>query len=211
MALRGAKVAPAQLHSAGSVRGDEGSLPQRPLPKKTAFAQHPHLSHDRQSSVMTDFRFGAHKRLPFPHVTGYWVNRLGAAFRTEVDRELRQFELTRRQVAMLHFIARADRPSASDLTRQMGVDSTAVTRMIDRLTDKGLVVRTADPSDRRRHLVELTSAALDLMPRLSRTARKVEGLFEEGIPPERLAAFHDVLMHMLENVDADHFAVNIDD
>jgi len=160
---------------------------------------------------MTDFRLGDHERLPFPHVTGYWVNRLAAAFRTEVDRELRQHELTRRQVGMLHFIARGERPTASDLTREMGVDSTAVTRMVDRLADKGLVARQRDPEDGRRHRLALTPEALQLMPRLSRTARKVEGLFEAGVPEERLAVFHDVLMDMLANVDADHFAVISDE
>jgi DNA-binding MarR family transcriptional regulator len=160
---------------------------------------------------MTAFRFGAHEGLPFPHVTGYWVNRLGAAFRTEVDRELRGFDLTRRQVGMLHFIARSDRPTASELTRQMGVDSTAVTRMVDRLSDKGLVTRAPDPEDRRRHLLALTPEARALLPRLSKRARKVEGLLENGISGERLAVFHEVLMNMLENVDADHFAVDIDE
>lgn len=160
---------------------------------------------------MPAFPFGAHERLPFPHVTGYWVNRLGAAFRTEVDRELRGFELTRRQVGMLHFIARADRPTASELTRQMGVDSTAVTRMVDRLSDKGLATREPDPEDGRRHLLELTPAARALLPRLSKTASKVEELFENGISGERLEVFHEVLMKMLENVDADHFAVDIDE
>jgi DNA-binding MarR family transcriptional regulator len=158
-------------------------------------------------SVMTDFRFGRHERLPFPHVTGYWVNRLAAAFRTEVDRELRDHDLTRRQVAMLHFIARADRPTASDLTREMGVDSTAVTRMIDRLEDKGVVTRTQDPGDGRRNIVELTPAALRLMPKLGRTAQKVEALFEEGLGAGELATFHDVLMRMLENVNEAHFAM----
>jgi len=160
---------------------------------------------------MTDFRLGRHDHLPFPHVTGYWVNRLAAAFRTEVDRELREHDLTRRQVGMLQFIARGEHPTASDLTRQMGVDSTAVTRMVDRLSDKGLVSRRPDPTDGRRHRLELTPAAEELMPRLSRTARKVEGLFEEGVPEERLAVFHEVLMDMLANVEADHFAVIADE
>jgi DNA-binding MarR family transcriptional regulator len=158
-------------------------------------------------SVMTDFPFGRHERLPFPHVTGYWVNRLAAAFRTVVDRELREHDLTRRQVGMLHFIARADRPTASDLTREMSVDSTAITRMIDRLEDKGLVRRTPDPDDGRRNVIELTAAARRLMPKLGRIAQKVEGLFEEGVDEDDLATFHGVLMRMLENVGEAHFAM----
>lgn len=145
--------------------------------------------------------------LPFPHLTGYWVNRLGAAFRTEVDRELRAFDLTRRQAGMLFHIQRAGSPTASDLTRELGVDSTAVTRMLDRLADKGLVRRTPDPDDGRRQRVEMTEAARDLLPRLHDVARRVEGLFEADLEPGDLAAFHRVLMAMLGNVGQDHFAM----
>ncbi|QDV05795.1 Transcriptional regulator SlyA [Planctomycetes bacterium Poly30] len=142
--------------------------------------------------------------LPFPHVTGYWVNRLGAAFRTVVDREVKDFDLTRRQVAMMIHVERAesqrgDSPTASHLTRSLGVDSTAVTRMLDRLEEKGLLARSPDPSDGRRHLIGLTSEARTLLPKLKKTARKVEACFEAGIPVEDLRTFQRVMMQMLEN------------
>ena len=155
--------------------------------------------------------FKRHEALPFPKVTGYWVNRLANAFRTAVDRELRGFDLTRRQVGMLHFIAREDCTTASDLTRTIGVDSTAVTRMIDRLESKGLVIRKPDPEDGRRHMIEVTAAARQVMPKLAETAMKVEAPFEEGIPDEDLDAFHRVLMRMLENVDEAHYAMICDE
>ena len=75
--------------------------------------------------------------LPFPHLTGYWVNRLGSAIRTTVDRELKAYDMTRRQVGMLMHVDRAGSPTASDLTQLLSVDSTAVTRMIDRLEELG--------------------------------------------------------------------------
>ncbi len=145
--------------------------------------------------------------LPFPHVTGYWVNRLAAAFRTVVDRELKAFDLTRRQVGMLIHVERAavqgDAPTASDLTRELGVDSTAVTRMIDRLEEKGLLERRADPSDGRRHLIHLTRSAKTLMPKLKGVAQTVEAKFEAGIPAGELETFQRVLMDMLGNAGDD--------
>lgn len=145
--------------------------------------------------------------LPFPHVTGYWVNRLGAAFRTVVDRELKAFDLTRRQVGMLIHVERAavegGAPTASDLTRELGVDSTAVTRMLDRLEEKGLAERRQDPSDGRRHLIHLTRSAKSLMPKLKDVARRVEGQFEAGIPPADLETFQRVLLDMLGNAGDD--------
>ncbi len=145
--------------------------------------------------------------LPFPHLTGYWVNRLAGAFRTVVDREIRELDLTRRQGGMLFHIERAGTPTATDLTRALGVDSTAVTRMLDRLADKGLVLRRPDPEDGRRQLVELTEQARELLPLLHATASRVEALFESEIEPGDLAAFHRVLMGMLANVGQDYFAM----
>ena len=146
--------------------------------------------------------------LPFPHITGYWVNRLGAAVRTVVDRELKAFDLTRRQVGMLIHVERADlegegRPTASHLTRVLGVDSTAVTRMIDRLEEKGLLERSPDPSDGRRHRIHLTRSAKTLLPKLKGVARGVEKQFEAGVPKADLATFQRVLIHMLGNAGDD--------
>ena len=154
---------------------------------------------------MTDIPPGHPETLPFPHLTGYWVNRLGAVFRTAVDRELREYDLTRRQAGTLMHIARGLASSASELTRAMAVDSTAVTRMIDRLEEKGLVERQQDPSDGRRQTLHLTGAAQKLLPKLRGVARSVESRFEAGIPKAQLAVFHGVLMTMLENVGEDHF------
>ena len=50
--------------------------------------------------------------------------------------------------------------AAGDLARRTGLTSGAVTRLIDRLAERGIVRRRADPSDRRRVLVEITPAAL---------------------------------------------------
>lgn len=156
-------------------------------------------------AVMTDKRPGHPETLPFPHLTGYWVNRLGGAFRTFVDRELREFDLTRRQVGMLMHISEGLASSAADLTKSLGVDSTAITRMLDRLEDKELVMRAPDPNDGRRQLVTLTGKARSLMPELRQVAKRVETRFESQIGAGDLATFHRVLMAMLETVGESHF------
>ncbi|MFC0528105.1 MarR family winged helix-turn-helix transcriptional regulator [Phytohabitans kaempferiae] len=49
--------------------------------------------------------------------------------------------------------------SAGDLAARLGLTTGAITRMIDRLVDRGFAQRVADPADRRRVLVELTPEA----------------------------------------------------
>jgi DNA-binding MarR family transcriptional regulator len=50
--------------------------------------------------------------------------------------------------------------SAGDIAHRTGLTSGAVTRLIDRLVERGSIRRRADPEDRRRVLVEITPAAL---------------------------------------------------
>jgi DNA-binding MarR family transcriptional regulator len=50
--------------------------------------------------------------------------------------------------------------SAGDLAKRTGLTSGAVTRLIDRLVERGSVRRRDDPADRRRVLVEITPGAL---------------------------------------------------
>lgn len=156
------------------------------------------------------FPGGRHaESLPFPHLTGYWVNRVGAAFRTALDRELRDFDLTRRQVGTLMHVYYGGARTAAELTRSLQVDSTAVTRMIDRLEEKGLLERSPDPEDGRRHLLSIPPEAERLLPRLVEVGRTVEGRFEADIPAEDLVTFHRVLIQMLENVGEPLTAIHI--
>jgi DNA-binding MarR family transcriptional regulator len=48
----------------------------------------------------------------------------------------------------------------SELAEQLGLDSTTVTRHLDELESRGLVVRRPDPTDRRAVLVHLTPKAV---------------------------------------------------
>ena len=50
--------------------------------------------------------------------------------------------------------------SAGDLAKRTGLTSGAVTRLIDRLVERGSVRRLADADDRRRVLIEATPSAL---------------------------------------------------
>lgn len=150
---------------------------------------------------------GHPETLPFPHLTGYWVNRLASAFRTVVDRELRVHDLTRRQVGVMMMIRRGLGASAADLTRATHVDSTAITRMIDRLEEKGLIERSPDPDDGRRQLLHLTDAAHSLMPEIEAISKRVEERFEAGLRKSDLHTFHRVMMTMLDNVGEGHFSM----
>ncbi|MCL8208095.1 MAG: MarR family transcriptional regulator [Actinomycetia bacterium] len=67
----------------------------------------------------------------------------------------RSHQLTLVQVQCLRRL-RAGPLMAGDLARATGVSAASMTRLLERLEDRGLVVRAPDPADRRRVLVSLT-------------------------------------------------------
>jgi DNA-binding MarR family transcriptional regulator len=58
----------------------------------------------------------------------------------------------------LEILERTGRSSAGELARALGLTTSAVTAVLDRLVDAGFVVRQRDSQDRRRVYVELTEA-----------------------------------------------------
>jgi MarR family transcriptional regulator for hemolysin len=70
--------------------------------------------------------------------------------------------------ALLAVDAGMDR--ATQVAAHMGVDAAAVTRLLDRLSDAGLIGRCAAPGDRRGRSLSLSAKARALLPALARTA-----------------------------------------
>jgi DNA-binding MarR family transcriptional regulator len=158
-----------------------------------------------------DFPDDTGHQLPFPHRTGYWVNRLAGEIRTRVDRRLKEHELTRSQLSIVMPLHVGRASTAAELTRELRVDSTAVTRLVDRLEAKGWLQRVADPEDRRVQRLELTAQARARIPEMQAVGDELEAGFLAGVDSADLAVFHRVLMQMLANVGEDVFAMIAED
>lgn len=77
------------------------------------------------------------------------------------DRRMTPHDLTALQWKPLHAIATGRASTAIECARIMNVDAGSVTRMVDRLENKGLVERVRDPADRRLIRLGLTAAGRD--------------------------------------------------
>jgi DNA-binding MarR family transcriptional regulator len=69
------------------------------------------------------------------------------------------FGVNRRDMRCLEALDRAGRLTATEIARETGLTSGAVTAMLDRLERAGYVRRLRDEADRRRVLVEMTDQA----------------------------------------------------
>lgn len=71
--------------------------------------------------------------------------------------------------------------SVTDLARAAEVNPGAMTRLLDRLEARGLIVRQADPSDRRALHIHLTEAGTAIWRDVERCGQRVTALALQGM------------------------------
>ena len=104
------------------------------------------------------------------------------------------------QAAALFVLKDGGAATMTGLSRAIHADNAAVTRMVDRLEQSGLVTRTVDPGDRRAFLVALTGSGRRAAGRAARVIRGFNQEIRNGLAPERW----DVLVEVLGGLIADH-------
>ena len=87
--------------------------------------------------------------------------------RTYADYKAAQFGITRAQWAVLVRVDRFEGLNQSELAEGLDLQPITLTRLLDKLSDSGLIERRPDPADRRAKRLFLTAAARPLLERLS--------------------------------------------
>jgi len=128
------------------------------------------------------------------------VARVRAEFVDSLDRELAPFDITAAQFFILMLVAGGEAHSASQLCKGISYDPGAMTRMLDRLEQKGLVRRAQCPDDRRRTTLEVTAEGRSMIPKLRDAAAKVQSHFLRGFTPGDVRELDGYLQRILANV-----------
>jgi DNA-binding MarR family transcriptional regulator len=102
----------------------------------------------------------------------------------------REFDLMPPQQMTLGLLLDAPRPMG-DLAHQMHCDSSNITGIVDRLTERGLVERLPAEGDRRVKLVTLTGAGRELAEELAR---------RRAVPPDEIAALSEPDLRRLHRI-----------
>lgn len=113
-----------------------------------------------------------------------------------LDRHLMPLGITAAQLKVLRIIRRGD-DTAVALCRHLSIHSACMTRMLDRLERKGLIVRTRDDQDRRQIRLALTDkgeAMSSVLPTMEVAAMNE---FTEGLTAEEVSRLESLLEKML--------------
>ena len=116
------------------------------------------------------------------------------------DKRLGSLEMSAAQYIIIANLAGPAGPrSASDLCKGISYDAGAMTRMLDRLESKGLIVRARSPHDRRLMNLELTEEGRAAYPRMREIAMTVTNRFLRGFSKTEARQLEGFLARMLEN------------
>jgi MarR family transcriptional regulator, multiple antibiotic resistance protein MarR len=127
------------------------------------------------------------------------INRVRIELIDALDRELVKFDISAPQLIVLASVANREADSAARLCKSISYDPGAMTRMIDRLEQKGLIRRTPNPEDRRAMNLEMTSAGRALYPQLLAAKESVQAQFLRGFSEDEVHVLEHLLNRMLGN------------
>ena len=127
------------------------------------------------------------------------LSRVRAEVIEALDAELAQFDISSAQMIVLSTIASGEADSATGLCKGISYDPGAMTRMIDRLEQKGLLRRVPRSDDRRTTSLELTAEGRTLYPQLEASKQAVQARFLRSFSSDELRMFEGLLNRMLAN------------
>jgi DNA-binding MarR family transcriptional regulator len=127
------------------------------------------------------------------------INRVRVEMIDALDRELSKYDISAPQLIVLAYVANKEADSAAALCKSISYDPGAMTRMIDRLQEKGLIRRTPNLEDRRATNLELTAAGRALYPQLLAAKETVQAQFLRGFSENEVHVLDGLLNRMLKN------------
>jgi MarR family transcriptional regulator, multiple antibiotic resistance protein MarR len=129
---------------------------------------------------------------------GPLINRVRLALLEALDRALAPHNVTSAQYVILSTLA-SGADSASQICKGISYDAGAMTRMIDRLEQRGLLKRVRVADDRRTVKLQLTDEGKTLYPKMRASAIEVINGLLRGFTKAEARQLEDFLKRMLEN------------
>lgn len=141
---------------------------------------------------------------PLGRADGVFV--LGAVFqiargiRTSLEREATPSGITSQQAGLLLRAWRHGGVTPSALAAPLGTDTAGMTRLVDRLEAKGLVVRERSPLDRRSVVIRLSEAGNALIPQIAPVFEQVNAGLLRGLTKGEKRQLMSLLQRLHDNL-----------
>lgn len=130
--------------------------------------------------------------------TGYWLRMVSNAVSQDFARKLSNQGVTVAEWSVLRALYDAPAMAPSVLADTMGMTKGAISKLADRLLEKGLLARTDNPGDKRAHNLSLTEAGRAKVPALAILADLNDAEYFGLLTPEERQALDRILKALAE-------------
>lgn len=133
------------------------------------------------------------------HSLGQCAAALLNAVAKGVNKELASHGLTSMEFAMMRLFLTDKEWTATELAQVLPVEVSAISRMVSKLVDRGLLSRRRPKSDRRVVVLKLTDKGREVGLELHESVHSYEDRLIEGIDAHELDTFHSVINKIMAN------------
>jgi len=130
---------------------------------------------------------------------GYLIKAAYLSMQRAIDVEVAPMDLTAMQWTPLLRMAAGQADTAAELARIVGMDTGAMTRMLDRLEHKGLIRRSRSAEDRRVIKLELTEEGRQKANQIPPLLHKVSEMHFAGLNDVERESMKSMLLRILAN------------
>ena len=133
--------------------------------------------------------------------TGHLLANVHHAMRRALDAELARYgDVSSAQWIVVMLLAHETDVTAASLAKRLNYDPGSMTRLLDRLQEKGLLRRVREGDDRRCIRIELTDSGRATAPSMRTAAVNVINQSLTGFSADEHQQVKSLLMRMLENL-----------
>lgn len=142
---------------------------------------------------------------------GYLFVTLARGWRRVIDAELARTGLTDATwTPLVHLAIAGDGISQAELAARLCLDASTLVRLVDRLSEQGLLERQPDPNDRRARRLVLTPAGAAEVTKIRNRLLEIESELLADLPDETMQVVVNALGHIEARIEA-RFAAPEDD
>ena len=131
---------------------------------------------------------------------GYWSAIVAQQYYTLLLQRLRKHDIDRGFHALLAIADSEGRLSQQELAKLLHMEKVPMFRIIDKLSEKGLVQRVDCPNDRRKHHIRLLPKARPLVKEIRKAYAELNDLAFEGLNKDQRQEFIEHLNGMLQRL-----------
>lgn len=132
---------------------------------------------------------------------GYLIKVLHEIMSQQLHEQMKEFELTAAQWHPLIIIDLQQAHTPAQVAHLINTDTGATTRILDRLEQKGFIIRTRSNQDRRVVHLTLTEKGSQVTKKLMPTVEQILNKALEGFTPEEFEQYKKLTMRMLVNLN----------